>query len=454
MTSKHALDIAIASAASLFVVLLLAVFIGLKQREASVDLEASLSRLDQLAQGQKPEISRALSSKNMTALDLKLQLLKANNREIGLQTAILIGNNVVLDSGVDPRCLSISRSSSMGHLDDLIFQRRTISYGPNLSADAVFQSSIGKRGEGIINRVFIAFLGAIAAAFLSLFVVARLSIIRWVVNPLREIQTALINRDLTAPNGKAVLLQISESQTLNEIQSVRTGLQYFVSELAKATEERAIVERELQISRTRYEMALQVAHDIRTPVTALKMVAALDVGLNDDSKDLIAKAAQRINLVADNLLSEFRREQSKKRFSLNNALKDIIAECAAVNPSIDLLMKGLGGQKDFWLFGDEQAMKRVFSNLINNAVDAGATRIEISLGRSSIDKTEIEIVDNGAGVSESVLVQLGKSRISDGKLNGNGLGTYSANQVVRDHGGDLEFSSQVGEGTAVKIRLP
>ncbi len=67
---------------------------------------------------------------------------------------------------------------------------------------------------------------------------------------------------------------------------------------------------------------------------------------------------------------------------------------------------------------------------------------------------QIEVKDNGCGISPDLLPKIMKGGISIGKQNGFGLGLSYANQRVKEWGGNLNIQSQLGIGTAVNINLP
>ena len=98
--------------------------------------------------------------------------------------------------------------------------------------------------------------------------------------------------------------------------------------------------------------------------------------------------------------------------------------------------------------------KRIISNLINNSIDAVSVfpgKILISV-RSYTENIQIQILDNGCGMSPENLCKIGTKGFSLSD-SGNGLGIYHAKKTIEEMNGSFQVSSRVGEGTMVTITL-
>ena len=103
---------------------------------------------------------------------------------------------------------------------------------------------------------------------------------------------------------------------------------------------------------------------------------------------------------------------------------------------------------------DEKQMGEVFMNIIQNAQEAmqkGGT-IEIHTHRAA-DGIQIDIKDDGAGISEEVMNKIFDPFFTT-KETGTGLGVSACYGIVKAHGGELSYSSQVAKGTTAHIALP
>jgi two-component system NtrC family sensor kinase len=101
-------------------------------------------------------------------------------------------------------------------------------------------------------------------------------------------------------------------------------------------------------------------------------------------------------------------------------------------------------------------LRQVFLNMVANARDAmpdGGTLSVVTGGDT--DKINVEISDTGTGIREEHLDKIFDSFFTTkGEIKGVGLGLSVCYGFIKDHGGDIEVKSQVGEGTAFTITLP
>ena len=103
---------------------------------------------------------------------------------------------------------------------------------------------------------------------------------------------------------------------------------------------------------------------------------------------------------------------------------------------------------------DSDRMKRVFINLVDNAIDAMPQGGILTIsGKRSDGSVEIEFSDTGSGMPEKVMKNLWKP-LQTTKAKGLGLGLAICKRVVDAHGGSISVKSKAGEGTTVTIRLP
>jgi two-component system NtrC family sensor kinase len=97
---------------------------------------------------------------------------------------------------------------------------------------------------------------------------------------------------------------------------------------------------------------------------------------------------------------------------------------------------------------------QVVVNLVRNAAQASALEGEVAV---TVDQTDgvarVEVRDRGSGMEPDVLRRLGEPFFTT-KERGSGLGLGISRRVVDEHGGQLDFESQPGQGTSVTVRLP
>lgn len=123
----------------------------------------------------------------------------------------------------------------------------------------------------------------------------------------------------------------------------------------------------------------------------------------------------------------------------------------AGNPASALAVHCRGG--DLEIAGDRDQFIRVLSNLILNAAQAGARRIEIA-GWTEGPHLVIDLSDDGLGIPRQQHDTLFKPFAASGRDGGSGLGLAIAREIVRAHGGELSLAATGPGGTTFRIDLP
>ncbi len=233
----------------------------------------------------------------------------------------------------------------------------------------------------------------------------------------------------------------------------------------------------VQFQTAMINVASQVSHDIRSPLTALGLVTHQLPQIPEEKRIIIRSAVNRINDIANQLLQKSREERIDKASDTvkNEAPKKNEFKTDLVGPLVDGIISEKRVQnRDFpeveiacelknsyglFVSINPVEFKRVLSNLINNSVEAlpnksGSVIVNI-INRDHTVMVSIE--DTGGGIPEDILKRLGEKGISHGKegsTSGSGLGVYHAKQVIEATGGSFEINSKVGIGTTVKLCFP
>ena len=110
-------------------------------------------------------------------------------------------------------------------------------------------------------------------------------------------------------------------------------------------------------------------------------------------------------------------------------------------------------EENFEVSADREQLHRVLSNLGQNAVQAGATKVEV-VARRDDDRFVIDVTDNGPGLSPRARAHLFKPFAGSSHPGGTGLGLAIARELMRAHGGDVQLERSTSEGTSFRLILP
>jgi signal transduction histidine kinase len=120
----------------------------------------------------------------------------------------------------------------------------------------------------------------------------------------------------------------------------------------------------------------------------------------------------------------------------------------------------LQGIVEAWVTGDAYRLKQVFVNLISNAIQYTSKRSDVRIGMTKTEKVvKVSISDTGPGIPAEDLPHIFERffRVEPSrprnKESGFGLGLSISNWIIRQHHGEIQVKSQVGEGTIFTVIL-
>jgi signal transduction histidine kinase len=208
-----------------------------------------------------------------------------------------------------------------------------------------------------------------------------------------------------------------------------------------------------------YTKNQQVAHDIKSPLTALLFASRDFDRLPDSSRKVIQAAVRRINEIANGLLKNppaDQRNDIQDEIGLRDALEELIEEKKMEYFKADIGWKLNTDSLDSGVKSpaQEKELKRALSNLINNSVEAlqpsGPGEIELG-ALSEGGKIRLWVKDCGIGMEPHVLSRVGERGFSNGKARGRGWGVSFAKALVEKTGGQLLLHSELGKGTRIEM---
>jgi signal transduction histidine kinase len=205
------------------------------------------------------------------------------------------------------------------------------------------------------------------------------------------------------------------------------------------------------------EMASQVAHEIKNPLTPIKLTVQNLLASDPETfREEFDRGAQLILDQIDALhriagaFSAYARFPSQEVVDVD--VREILTEVADLYGADDAEVDVTAPAEPLVVRADRDELRRVLINLVTNSQQAQAKRIEL---RAAAEErfVRIEVIDDGAGIPPDV-----KERIFDPsfttKTSGTGLGMPIVKRTVDDYGGTIELESEPGAGTRVTVRLP
>jgi two-component system nitrogen regulation sensor histidine kinase NtrY len=206
------------------------------------------------------------------------------------------------------------------------------------------------------------------------------------------------------------------------------------------------------------EMARQVAHEIKNPLTPLRLGMQhllrvhrdrrpdFDRTLEDTSARILAEI-DRLDTIA-RAFSRFGAPSESaaplEPVDLSVTASEVVQlyRLAEEGAEVTLTSNGAG-----WSVARKDELKEVLVNLLENARNAGAARISVG-----VDLGQITVEDDGEGISADQLPRIFEPRFST-TTSGSGLGLPIVRRLVESWGGKVSVTSEVGKGTRVIIRL-
>jgi signal transduction histidine kinase len=144
----------------------------------------------------------------------------------------------------------------------------------------------------------------------------------------------------------------------------------------------------------------------------------------------------------------------KELIDINMLLEDIETDMGLLISSKNIVFSCRLVRDEVYIEGDYSRLKQVFINMIKNSMEAieGEGKIEI-VAHILKGQYYIEISDNGCGMDEETLSRV-KEMFFTTKVKGTGLGVSLSNEIIKAHNGSIDYSSKVGKGTKVVVKLP
>lgn len=222
----------------------------------------------------------------------------------------------------------------------------------------------------------------------------------------------------------------------------------------------------LQLNQLKNDLIAVLAHDIKGPLTSIAGFAELlEEGYLEgtaaaDAAHTIRTNAQRLATLANDVLALSRVEHGEleiadERVDLVDLIKNV-AETHIAERNVSVSSK----LQHAYVRGDADRLRQVFDNLIRNAIkySTGSNPIEVTIDGTG-ENYRVEVIDRGIGIPPEDLPRL-FGRFARGsnarrqKIAGTGIGLFIVKMIVERHGGTVDVTSVLGEGSTFGVILP
>ncbi|MGE4132762.1 MAG: ATP-binding protein [Bdellovibrionales bacterium] len=225
-----------------------------------------------------------------------------------------------------------------------------------------------------------------------------------------------------------------------------------------------------QVEELKSNFLRMMSHDLKTPLARIQGMAEMirqeAPRLNDNQQkalDTISESSEELTDFIASILSLSRIESKELKLQLrsrdiNQILRDCIAKhlFLANRKNIEIVAEQ---EPLFSIKVDENLIKTVFSNLIENAIKYSPDNTKILVSSEEQDgEIVIQVADQGRGIPEeeqaNIFDRFFRARNSRTNTVGNGLGLYLAKYFVELHQGRIEVESELERGSTFTVRLP
>ena len=211
-----------------------------------------------------------------------------------------------------------------------------------------------------------------------------------------------------------------------------------------------------------------LAHDLRNPLSAIKMGATvLTMAAENDQRHArvasnILRSAARMGRMIEDVL-DFTRERlggaiplKRERMDLEQLCREVILEAKAAHDNVVLDFEFTGELTGEW---DRDRLAQVLSNLIGNAIEHGDGDAVSVVARGQSEDVVIEVHNTGVPISNEALGTIFEPLVhrpleGASARNNVGLGLFIARAIVTGHGGKIDVASSGELGTTFTARLP
>jgi signal transduction histidine kinase len=211
------------------------------------------------------------------------------------------------------------------------------------------------------------------------------------------------------------------------------------------------------------ELTATFAHEIRNPIAAAKSLVQ-QMGEDPTSHENVEYAKVALDELArvERSVSHLLKYAKEEDYKFENVNLAWVLDGALTQMRSKLESNAVAVSRAYLsgptVRADADKLRQVFSNIIDNAIDAmesttGERRLEFAIQNNGAGMAAVRIRDNGCGIADDKIAKIFNPFYTS-KSNGTGLGLGVAKKVIDSHRGTIEVHSQVGQGTEFVLAIP
>ena len=296
---------------------------------------------------------------------------------------------------------------------------------------------------------FIVLVTVVSIAVLAFCIFSGAFFIKSIVKPIRDVSN--IARKIAMGDLES-RIEINKNDEIGELCDT---INYMATELNRAED-------------MKNDFISSVSHELRTPLTAIrgwgetaKMSLDTDPELVKRGLDVVLSEADRLSSLVEELL-DFSRMQSGRMtvvsqpLNLSQLLSELVDMYAELSKKQGIELIYTKPTEEFEVLGDQNRLKQVFINVIDNAVKYTESGGQVLISQIIEEAcVRVSISDTGVGIPAQDIDRVKEKFYKANKtVRGSGIGLAVADEIVKQHQGLLFIESVEGTGTTVTVVLP
>ena len=318
---------------------------------------------------------------------------------------------------------------------------------PNFSNEEEFKQQFAGLIVGLLNLLVVLLL---ISTIFSMFIAKRIS------EPLVVLQNKMTNVALGGENEKI------ELQAPDELNGVIQNYNEMIDKLSVSADKLAKAEREMAWR----EMARQIAHEIKNPLTPMKLSLQLlnrswdekDERFESRLKSISKTMIEQIDTLADTATS-FSDFAKLSKVNLEDVdINNLIQNCVVIfNNEENVEVTADFYQENVLVRADKDKTTRMLNNLVKNAIQAIPKErqgfVKVSTQPTADGFVKIAVADNGKGIPEDAQKHIFELHFTT-KSSGSGFGLAICKSIVDASQGKIYFETEIDVGTTFFVELP